>query len=51
MSAVAVGEGPFVFGAAAAGGGPVALKPFGAGSWYTGGEVEATAEAGSMAGR
>jgi hypothetical protein len=46
MSALAVGEGPFAFGVAAVGGGPVGLKPFGAGSWYTGGEVEATAEAG-----
>ena len=51
MSAKAVGEGPFAFGVAAGGGGPVGLKPFGARSWYTGGEVEATAEAGSMAGR
>ena len=51
MSAMAVGEGPFVFGVAAAGRDPVGLKPFGAGRWYIEGEVEATIEAGSMAGQ
>jgi hypothetical protein len=51
MSALAVSEGPFVFGVAAAGRGPVGLKPFGAGCWYTEGEVEAMIETGSMAGQ
>jgi len=51
MSALAVDEGPFVFGVAAAGRGPVGPKPFGAGRWYTEGEVEAMIEAGSMAGQ
>jgi hypothetical protein len=51
MSALAVGESPFVFGVAAAGRGPVGLKPFGAGSWCTGDELEAMAEAGPMAGQ
>jgi hypothetical protein len=51
MSALAVSEGPFGFGVAAAGRGPVGLKPFGAGCWYTEGEIEAMVEAGSMAGQ
>jgi hypothetical protein len=51
MSALAVGEGPFIFGVAAAGRGPVGLKPFGAGRWYTGGKVEAMIEEGSMVGQ
>ena len=51
MLVLAVGDGPFVFGVVAAGRGLVGLGPFGAGSWYTGGEVEAMAEAGSMAGQ
>jgi hypothetical protein len=51
MSALVVSEGPFIFGAAAAGRGPVGPKPFGARSWNAGGKVEAMAEAGSMAGR
>jgi hypothetical protein len=51
MSALAVDEGPFIFGVAAAGRGPVGPKPFGAGRWYTEGEVETMIEAGSMAGQ
>lgn len=51
MSALAVGESPFVFGVAAAGRGPVGLKPLGAGSWCTGDELEAMTEAGPMAGQ
>lgn len=49
ISVLAVGDGPFVFGVAAAGRGPV--RPFGAGRWYTEGEVEAMIEAGCMAGQ
>ena len=51
MSALAVSEGPFVFGVAAAGRGPVGPRPFGAGYWYTEGEVEAMIEAVSTAGQ
>ena len=51
MSALAIGEGPFVFRVVAAGRGPVGPKPFGAGRWYTGGGIEAMIEAGSMAGQ
>jgi hypothetical protein len=51
MSALAVSEGPFIFGVATAGRGSVGLTPFGAGRWYTEGEVEAMVEVGSMAGQ